>query len=61
MFANGRGLPQDFVQAYMWWDLAANGGDKDAITNRDRIAGEMTPEQIAEAQRLAREWELKAE
>jgi uncharacterized protein len=40
----------------MWLNLAAAGGDKKAAEFRDRIATSMTPAQIAEAQKLAREW-----
>jgi TPR repeat protein len=56
MYDNGYGVPQDYVQAHMWWNLAAAQGDEDAIGNRDIIAGQMMPSQIEEAQRLAREW-----
>ena len=54
-YAEGRGVPQDYVQALMWLNLAAEQ-DKDAVKNRDDLAKRATPEQIAEAQRLAREW-----
>ena len=57
----GLGVPQDNVQAYAWLSVAAAGGDKDAIGNRNRIAPKMTPAQIAEAQKLAREWKSKPE
>jgi hypothetical protein len=40
----------------MWFNLAGAAGNADAGKNRDIIAGKMTPYQIAEAQRLAREW-----
>jgi hypothetical protein len=43
----------------MWWNLAATQGHKNAIRGRDIIAKLMTPAQIAEAQRLAREWWAK--
>jgi TPR repeat protein len=56
MYANGQGIPQDHVSAHMWWDLSAARGDKDAAKNLDMVAAKMTPAQIAEAQRLAREW-----
>jgi uncharacterized protein len=59
MYANGRGVPQDYILAHMWYNLTAAQGDQDAIKNRDLIAGNMTPAQIAEAQRLAREWKPK--
>jgi uncharacterized protein len=55
------GVPEDLVLAYMWLNLAAAQGTKDAAELRDMFALGMTPDQIAEAQRLAREWKPKAE
>ncbi len=55
----GRGVPQDSVQAHLWFNLAAAQGDQKAAKWRDDLAGRMTPAQIAEAQRLAREWRPK--
>jgi uncharacterized protein len=43
----------------MWFNLAAARGIKEAMTNRDKVAKHMTPAQIAEAQKLAREWKPK--
>jgi hypothetical protein len=40
----------------MWFNLAVAGGLTDAAKNRETAATKMTPAQIAEAQRLAREW-----
>ena len=56
MYGTGQGVPQDYVQAHLWSNLAGVGGDKIAAENRDSIAAKMTPAQIAEAQKLAREW-----
>ena len=61
LYDNGEVVPQDFVQAHKWYNLAAaNSTDKEvrekAAKNRDLVAEKMTPEQIAEAQKLAREW-----
>lgn len=51
----GWDVPQDYVAAHMWYNLsAAHGGG--AGPGRDLVAEMMTPSQIAEAQRLAREW-----
>lgn len=50
------GMLQDLVYAYMWFDLSASGGQEVANMNRDVLEQRMTPEQIAEAQRLSREW-----
>ena len=51
---------QDYVQAHMWINLAASAstGDyqKRLSYHRDAIAAKMTPQQLAEAQALAREW-----
>ena len=62
MYASARGVPLDLVQAHKWISLAASRlsaseNDKrgEAIKNRDAIAAKMTPAQIAEAQKLARE------
>ena len=57
MYANGLGVPQDDVTAYMWFNLAAATGDEDARTAREDVATRMTREQVAEAQARAREWE----
>ena len=67
MYDGGKGVPQDYVQAYKWYDLAASrfpASEKEyrdvAVKNRDSITAKMTPPaQIAEAQKLAREWRPK--
>ncbi len=64
MYRNGESVSQDYVQAHMWFDLAASrfppGEARDrAVKNRDTIAERMTPAQISEAQKLAREWRPK--
>jgi TPR repeat protein len=58
LYFEGRGVPQDYILAYMWWNLAAavSWENTYAIKSRDKVAAMMTPEQIAEAQKLAREW-----
>ena len=59
MYEFGLSVPQDIVQAHMWFDLAAEHGDEKAKKNRGLAASLMTPDQIAEAQRMAREWMAK--
>jgi hypothetical protein len=63
LFENGRGVPRDYVLAHMWYDLAASRFPVSEMENRNRakksrddLASRMTPAQIAEARRLAREW-----
>jgi hypothetical protein len=57
MYYNGKGVAQDYVLAHMWANLAAAQGNEKAVQGRDIVAGLMTPAQIAEAQRMAREWQ----
>ena len=60
-YLHGRGQLKDYVEAYRWFNLAAASGNVEASAARDLIALEMTPEQIAEAQRLSREWRAEHE
>ena len=55
MYGKGEGVPKDDVEAYVWWNLAGQTLD-DARENRDKIANDMTPEQIAEAQKRSKEF-----
>ena len=61
MFRNGRGVPQDHVQAHVWFNLAASrqtGENREfSVTARDGLEARMTPDQLAEAQRLAGAWD----
>jgi TPR repeat protein len=59
MYAEGRGVLKDSIQAHMWYNLSAAQGEERAAEARDALAKQMTPAQIAEAQRLAREWKPK--
>ncbi len=56
LYGKGEGVPQDYAQAHMWFNLAAEHGHANAAKQRDIVAKRMTPTQIAEAQKLAREW-----
>ena len=52
----GRRAPKDYARAYMWLNLAAAKGSEKAAEGRDKLAKRMTKEQIAESQKLTREW-----
>ena len=63
MYSMGRGVLQDYIQAHKWVNLAASwlsSFEREwrdiAVQARNEITSKMTPVQIAEAQRLAREW-----
>ncbi len=59
LYDKGLGVPQDYVEAYKWFNLAAAQNNEVARKKRDIIAERMTPADISEAQRLAREWRPK--
>lgn len=70
MYFYGRGVEKDLIQAHMWVNLSIAGLNPSPFFSRsineevdhfvrelrDQIAAQMTAAQIAEAQRLAREW-----
>ncbi len=60
-YATGQGVAQDYVQAHMWANLGASrstGEDREAaVSLRDLITDALTPDDLSEAQRLAREWD----
>ena len=62
-YYKGLGVPQDYVLAYMWFAIAAvyrSGEEKaEAAKMRDEAARMLTLEQLAEGQRLAREWDAE--
>ena len=59
MCATGQGVLQDYALAHMWWNICGSNGDKDCVKNRNIVEKKMSPSQIEEAQRLARNWKPK--
>ena len=63
LYVTGQGLPEDLVQAYRWLLIAEGANHPDAKkTAEDRkklIVGRMSPAQIAEAEKQAKEWTEK--
>lgn len=56
----GAAIPKDLVEAHKWFNLAASRASAENYRpyqgKRAEAAAEMTPRQIATAQRRAREW-----
>jgi TPR repeat protein len=61
MYTYGTGVPEDYTQAYMWFNLSAAQGSGKAKEVKGLIVKKMTREQIDEAQKLSREWLVKFE
>ena len=56
-FSSGsHGTPVDLIEAHKWFNIAAARGHEEAAWCRADLAEEMSPREIAEAQRRAREW-----
>jgi TPR repeat protein len=64
LYATGEGVEQDYRTAHMWFNLAVvhftasdTRNRNAAIRSRDLTAGKLSREQVAEAQKLAGEWQ----
>ena len=57
LYEKGQGVPRDLVQSAVWYSLAAAQGNPDAARNRDIILKQLTPEQVAEAEKRAKAWQ----
>jgi uncharacterized protein len=55
MYSDGVGVGQDYVRAHMWFNILSAEGKNTGTEYRDKMAARMTPEQIADAPRMARE------
>lgn len=58
-YGRGQGVAQDWVQAYKWFSLAATAGNETAKSNQRVAETKMTPQQVAQAQDLVREWQAQ--
>ena len=56
VYSTGMGVAVDYVVAHKWFDLAALRGYSDAKQSRKEIADFMSSDEIAAAQKAAREW-----
>jgi peptidoglycan hydrolase-like protein with peptidoglycan-binding domain len=56
LYAEGRGVGEDKLAAYMWFDLSASNGNSRAISARDAVAAEMDADEIDQAQQMAADW-----
>lgn len=59
MCLNGMGVLQDYCRAHMWLNIASSRGHKKARAHLEKLTQNITADQLAEAQRLARRWLVK--
>ena len=55
LYLDGRGVPRDYVEAYIWFRLA----DFKANPNLSVAKAHMTPEQILEVEQLVEVWKSR--
>ncbi len=56
MYERGQGVPQDAVQALVWYSLSAATGDEQATRKKATLETSLAPSQVAEARRHEEEW-----
>ncbi len=56
MYSKGEGVEQNFVEALKWFVVAADNGSEGGRKNVDIVEKRMTPKQVTEAKKIAREW-----
>lgn len=56
IYRTGYGLAIDHVQSYVWLNLAAAAGIPEAVSARDEVMRSLSNKQLAQAQKMAREW-----
>ena len=52
MYASGQGVRQNTIQSYIWYSLAARGGNTSAAAGRDRMAARLQPAEITQADKV---------
>lgn len=56
MYSAGRDVELDMIAAHKWFNLAALRGNQDAKLMRQELARDMSRQEVAKAQRMARQW-----
>jgi|TARA_Y100000294_G_scaffold114882_2_gene106561 hypothetical protein len=56
-YERGTGVRKNLVEAYKWYILAASRGMKGAEKHKRRLARQLSPAQIAEAEKRAKTWQ----
>jgi len=52
-YRDGKGVKQDYVEAYKWYEVAIRSNNNDVKADRDALMLKMSADQVAEGQRRA--------
>ncbi len=61
LYAEGKGVPKDLVQAHTWFDLATANGTPEGATRAAAIEASMTPTEIVQAKAAVATWQPQDE
>jgi localization factor PodJL len=61
LYARGLGVEQNLAESYKWFALAANGGDRDAVTKRDEVAGRLDNQTMVAARLAVQTFAVRTE
>lgn len=56
LYGQGMGVPQNLIESYKWFALAAKTGDSDASKKRDEVANAMDPDDLDFARKEVNNW-----
>ena len=60
MYSNGQGVPQDYLLAHMWFNVAASklseADRANAVKGSAQAARKLTPVELLRAEQMARDW-----
>jgi TPR repeat protein len=59
LYLKGMGTLQDYCYAHLWFNIASSQGHNKARIQLEKITNKMCPQQIANAQLMARAWAAK--
>jgi len=61
LLASGKGLPQNYNEAYLWYGLAAHMGNAEAAAKKGEVAHKLQGAEIRQADRIIESWHPPAE
>jgi TPR repeat protein len=56
MYTQGQGVERNLVEAHKWFNIAGGAVNEEGIDLREVVEEQMTPDEISEAMRLAKDW-----
>lgn len=56
MYTQGQGVEQNLVEAHKWFNIAGGAVNEEGMDLREVVEEQMTPAEISEAMRLAKDW-----